>query len=408
MNIQAPITNEVIANGIQHTVTEAFKVDHTRGERDGTVSSQWFSRPADQRFLSMTALAQAVHGRSKDAKAFTINTSDIRVSARSDNPESLRLEFDTRGHAHNGQHSVAPNNWSFGQLASLAKAPAGYLRQLPAALAGINLQYGLANTREEVKAYFNETTGELMAATGPDYGRVPDLALVNAVMQIVGNGTGDTRWKIPGVMDWSEGTYNPFVNPTTDTTTLYASDRDVFGFLVDDTHPIEVGKLADGSPDLLFRGFYFWNSEVGSKTLGADCFYLRGVCQNRNLWGVENQTRLSIRHSKNAPRRFASEISPALIDFTNQAVAPVVRKVADAKAAVVARNDDERVQFLAARKFSKPQIADILDTVLREEGKAAESIWDMVQGITAVARNDKHTDSRLAMERIGGGLMAKV
>jgi hypothetical protein len=34
--------------------------------------------------------------------------------------------------------------------------------------------------------------------------------------------------------------------------------------------------------------FYCWNSEVGSKTLGIASFYLRAVCMNRNLWGVEN------------------------------------------------------------------------------------------------------------------------
>lgn len=48
------------------------------------------------------------------------------------------------------------------------------------------------------------------------------------------NGTGDTRWKVPGVLDWSTGVYNPRVDITKDTTTLYASDRDVFLFLVDD------------------------------------------------------------------------------------------------------------------------------------------------------------------------------
>jgi len=89
---------------------------------------------------------------------------------------------------------------------------------------------------------------------------------------------------VPGVLDWATSTYNPHVDVTTETTTLYASDRDVFLFLVDDTHPIEAGKLADGSPDLFFRGFYAWNSEVGSKTLGIASFYLRAVCQNRNLW----------------------------------------------------------------------------------------------------------------------------
>jgi hypothetical protein len=35
--------------------------------------------------------------------------------------------------------------------------------------------------------------------TGPDYGRIWDHELIAAVMKIAGNGTGDTRWKAPGV-----------------------------------------------------------------------------------------------------------------------------------------------------------------------------------------------------------------
>ena len=100
--------------------------------------------------------------------------------------------------------------------------------------------------------------------TGPD-GRIWDHELVAAVMKIAGNGVGDTRWKVPGVLDWATMTHNPFVDVTKDTTTLYASDRDVFLFLVDDTNPIEAGRLADGSPDLFFRGFHCWNSEVHAR-----------------------------------------------------------------------------------------------------------------------------------------------
>lgn len=70
-------------------------------------------------------------------------------------------------------------------------------------------------------------------------------------------------------------THNPYVDVTKDTTTLYASDRDIFLFLVDDTHPIEAGRLPNGEPELFFRGFYAWNSEVGSTTLGIATFYLR-------------------------------------------------------------------------------------------------------------------------------------
>lgn len=111
--------------------------------------------------------------------------------------------------------------------------------------------------------------------------------------------------------------YNPHVDVSQDTTTLYASDRDVFIFLVDDLNPIEAGTLPSGEPDLYFRGFYAWNSEVGSTTLGVATFYLRAVCMNRNLWGVENLQEIRIRHSKFAARRFAHEAAPALTHFAD-------------------------------------------------------------------------------------------
>jgi len=107
---------------------------------------------------------------------------------------------------------IAPTHWSFGQLSSLVGAPAAYLRQLPAPLAGINLQYGLTNHRAEQIKTMEVVNGrtELRAVTGPDYGRIYDHELVSAVQRIAGNGTGDTRWKVPGVLDWSTGISNHF------------------------------------------------------------------------------------------------------------------------------------------------------------------------------------------------------
>lgn len=107
--------------------------------------------------------------------------------------------------------------------------------------------------------------------------------------------------------------YNPRVDITTDTKTLYASDRDVFIFLVDDLNPIEAGRLSDGSPDLYFRGFYCWNSDVGAKTLGMASFYLRAVCQNRNLWGVEDFEEIATRRGVNPDGYCNSKDRPVVL-----------------------------------------------------------------------------------------------
>ena len=375
-------------------VSSGFRVDVSRGERVGRVSSEWFARPDDERYLSLTDLYNAVRRRADRAQARTVESRAVKVEASRDNTERLALLVPGR------DEPVAPTHWSFGQLCGLVGAPSSYMRQLPAPLAGINLQHGLLSHRAELLKTLESDDGrvELRAVTGPDYGRIWDHELVAAVIDIAGNGTGDTMWKVPGVLDWATMTHNPFVDITKDTTTLYASDRDVFLFLVDDTHPIEAGRLADGSPDLYFRGFYCWNSEVGSKTLGIASFYLRAVCMNRNLWGVENFEEITIRHSKFAAQRFTHEAAPALTSFPNSSPALFIAGIKAARERIVARSDEDRESFLRKRGFSKSETAKIIETVLSEEHRKPESIFDFVQGITALARSKTHQDTRLELE----------
>lgn len=380
-----------------------YKVDISRGRNISRVSSEWFSRPDDERFLSLPDLYHRVHARAEAATTRVVESRTVRVFARSDEPERLTLAVPGR------DEPVAPTNWSFGQLCSLVGAPASYLRTLPAALAGINMQHGLIDHRGEQVKLLETSDGraELRAVTGPDYGRIWDHELVSAVMRVAGNGTGDTRWKVPGVLDWSTMHYNPHVDVSRDTTTLYASDRDVFLFLVDDTHPIEAGKLPNGDPDLFFRGFYCWNSEVGSKALGIATFYLRAVCMNRNLWGVENFQEINIRHSKFAANRFAHQAEPALAHFADSSPARFIDGIKTARERIVARTDEDRASFLRNRGFSRSDTQQIIARVLGEEGHPPASLYDFVNGITAVARTKSHQDSRLELEGKARGLLKR-
>jgi hypothetical protein len=384
-------------------VSGAYKVDISQGRNIGRVSSEWYSRPDDEKFLSLNDLYDNVRRRADRARTRVVESRDIRVEASMDNAE--RLSLIVPGEA----EPIAPTNWSFGQLCSLVGAPASYLRYLPASLAGINLQHGLLSHRGEQVKLLNTHEGrsELRAVTGPDYGRIWDHELVAAVMKIAGNGVSDTRWKVPGVLDWGSMRYNPHVDITRETTTLYASDRDVFLFLVDDTHPIEAGKLPNGEPDLFFRGFYCWNSEVGSKTLGIATFYLRAVCMNRNLWGVENFEEISIRHSKFAANRFAHEAAPALETFADSSAMSFVEGIKTARGRIVARSDEDRETFLRKHGFSKTDTAKIIQSVIAEEGHPPASLFDFVQGITAHARARSNQDTRLEIEGKARKLFAK-
>ncbi len=64
--------NTMISNS--RPTSAGFKVDISRGERIGRVSSEWFSRPDDERYLSLSDLHRAVSARTERARVHTFET----------------------------------------------------------------------------------------------------------------------------------------------------------------------------------------------------------------------------------------------------------------------------------------------------------------------------------------------
>jgi hypothetical protein len=388
------------------TVNGAFKVANIGGgEARMELSRQWMARPHDQRFLNLSDLQAHVLARAERCKELRSQNKAIELLAP--DPTTLADTHLLTIGLPDGTE-VAPTNWAFGQLAGLAGAPAGYLRTLPSQIVADSLNYGLRVSRktEELKAFYDPDS--LRAATGPDYGRIYDHEVVAAVMQVAGNGTGDTRWKVPGVMDWRTMIYDPRAPITPASTTLFASDRDVFLFLVDDLHPIVIGKTKTGEDDIVFRGFYITQSEVGSSALRLAVFYLRAICCNRILWGVEGFEEMTIRHTKSAPARFVEMARPALEAFSTGSVATFTEGVEKARAAIVAKDEEEAIEFLRERSFSRKRAVEMLTQFHDDEGKPARNAWDIAQAITANAQTVPYQDERFGMEQIAGRVLDKV
>lgn len=379
-----------------------FKVNPNAGEHRGDVSMQWMRRPADQRFLDLNELHAYKHKFYHDAfeqryktREFEILSPEIKAA---EDMHKLTVGLTVDRGSIKDVRELAPTHQAFGQLASLAKAPASFLRELPSPMVTDVLNWRLQNAREveEIKMYGGDT--ELYAATGPDYGRIPDYQVIDAIRQVAGSGRGEHRWKIPGVLDWRTNMYNPEAPVTKDSTTLYASDRDMFVFLVDDRNPIEVGKLPSGEPDLMFRGFYIQNSEMGSRALKLAAFYLRAVCMNRNLWGVEGFEDLTIRHTRLAPDRWLQQAVPALKAYADGSEQKLLAGVKAAKSTRLADDHEGAVAFLTNRKFSMARAKAILEVGEKQEQEPPRTVWDMAQALTAYARDIPNTDDRLNVE----------
>lgn len=353
-------------------------------------SREWATRPDDQRYTTLADLKAAVMQRKRECWTATPETSELRVLPDGQNDLAITVYDPTKGE----QRNLTPTNWSFSQLAGYAGAPGSYLRKLPAELAAINLQWGLEHAPQRDDALvLAQSNGDnrLRAMTSTSYGRIWDHDVVEAVEKV----NGDGRWQVPAA---SYTTTNP-----KRATTLYASDRDVFLFLVDPKNPIEVGG------EQLFRGFYTWNSEVGSAVFGLCTFLYRYVCDNRIIWGATNVQELRIRHTGGAPERFAYEGWKYLRRYADEATAGIAQGIKAAQALdlntkINTGKGDTVQSWLQSRGFTKAQAQASVETATAEQGQA-RSLWDIVNGVTAYARSVSHTDERVQLEAKAGKLM---
>lgn len=352
-------------------------------------SHQWATRPADQRFVSLIELRDHCAGVRRHSHAKVLSTRAIQAAPLSGDSKALVL-VGPDGNAANVSH------WSFGQLCQRAEAPAGYLRTLPAELAADNINYGLKRRDVEDVGILlgrdDSSAALVRAITGPTYGRIWNAEIADALVARFGDGiTGSFR--VPG--EWGKR-----VEVTKDNTTLYASDRDMFVFLADEDHRIEVPNRRDGKSGAMARGFFVSNSEVGAGTLSVATFLFDYVCGNRIVWGAHDFAEIKIRHTAGAPDRWMEEVAPAIRAYASSSTASVTRAIADAKAKRI-----EDVDAFLATRFTKSQVSGIKAAHLADESRPIESLWDATTGVTAYARGVEYQDARVDLERKGGAIL---
>ena len=348
-------------------------------------SQQWATRPDDERFCSLTELQSYVNLQRERSRGKVVSSRSIQAVPTSDN----------KGIVINGAFDEAvPTNWSFGQLSSLAGAPAGYLRKLPSPIAADCINYGLYKRDIEDVGVLLHENGEhsARAFTGPNYGRVWNKGIVDQLVDRFGDGiTGD--FKVPGE-------FGKDVVVTKSNTTLYASDRDLFVFLADEKNRIELPNRRDGKTGTLARGFFVTNSEVGGGVLGISTFVFDYACSNRIVWGAQQVSELRIRHTSSAPDRFIEEVTPAIEQYAQSSATGIVQAIEDARAKRLDNVDD----FLAKR-FGKKFGDELRVRHFQEENRPIENLWDVATAVTAKARDIKWQDERVSLERQAGAVL---
>lgn len=347
---------------------------------------QWSTRPADERYTSLHAMESHFETQRSQSRAVTVSTRQISLQP----VESKGLQLVSEA-----GHAFAPTNWAFGQLAQLAESPAGYLRTLPAPIAADCLNYGLQFKRDiEDVGLLLYKNGEsvLKAATGPRYGRIWNADILRSLTGRFGDGvTGE--WRVPGE-------FGQAVQVTEANTTLFAGDRDMFVFLANEDNRIELPNRRNGQSGSMARGFFVWNSEVGSATFGFSTFLFDYVCCNRIVWGAENVQEIKIRHTASAPDKWMAEIAPALHTYAQASTAGVVQLIEDARS----KRLDDVDAFLAGR-FGSRTVDSLKAIHMLEESRPIETLWDVSTAVTAKARSIPFQNERVELERKAGEIL---
>lgn len=342
-------------------------------------------REDDQRFTGLDGVLSTLTNETSRSRSFNVKTSQFKAVG-----SAGAVRFQISGDV--PTDVVHPTHWSFGQVCGAADAPSMFLRDLPGALAADCINFGLKSREQDLGLYVMKANGgpgapwTLRAATAPSYGRIMSTELVQTIIDLGG------PWQVPTPLKGgAKG----------EQTTHTISDRDVFLFLVDETNPIEVGKR------LFYRGFYVWNSEVGSRSIGLRTFLYSAICSNRMVMGMRKSEVTRISHTAKAPEKWKETLRPVLESYTaGDTTAGIVATIKKAQAAKIGGGDPVVVrEFLHRRRISLPNIDAMLKQHLQDEGRPVVTRWDAAQAITAWARSNPHSNRRISLERRAGAIL---
>lgn len=348
-------------------------------------SRQWAERPPDERYSSLAELHAAVtQVREQAREATSVPYSTLRTQAEGE--EVLLV----------GKANVPSRmtNWAFGQLATRVGAPASYLRELPPTLAVQNLNYGLANRAAEMgkaNLLLHSNGGHLVRAfTGPDYTRIWNSDITSRLIRLA---EAQPQWQpAPAAFDGSRG--------------LYASDHDLFAFLVDNGRRIFEADPNGG----LSRGFFVSNSEVGAKSFWIMTFFYNYICGNHMVWGAKGVRELRIRHVGNADYRAFAQLSIELRKYAEGSAAEDEAKITRARSYALGSAKDEVLDALFGLRglqVSRKLLAESYDKAeLHTEWYGSpRTAWGMANGMTEIARDLPYADKRVELERAAGRVL---
>ncbi len=373
-------------------------------------STQWASRPDDERFWDLEELFNKTSDYRERSVQTQLKIKDCHLVAHEDtlklrNPAGSRLaEF---------------THFSFGQLSRMAGAPSEYLRTLPPQLAAQNLNQSLSTATLPSQQTLLLRNGshplQLQAITTDKYQRLWNNQVAHWLLSI------GPHWQPPP--SWPVG---PSYQGRTRTVTeaqvhassivklrpgdiiapsgIYASDHDMFCFLIHNDRHYDVG-----SGETLGKGFFVQNSEVGDCSFKLVLFYFDYVCGNHIVWGARGVTEFSSRHIGEKffqkVARLYQEIEKATETTSDEDLARLRRT----KNILIADKPEDVIEFVADRTTLPVSFVrrghEIATLTADSHHASPNSVWGMFSGLTRASQVGQ-ADKRDRYDRLSAKLLS--
>ena len=182
-------------------------------------------------------------------------------------------------------------------------------------------------------------------------------------------------------------------------TGLYGGEQDMFCFLIDPTGWTEING-ASFAP-----GFFIWNSEVGSRSVGVETFWYQSVCQNHIVWDAVEIIEFTRKHTANVHDALNNirQIIEALVakrDARRDRFAEVIKTAMQTELGTEA----EEVQKVLSQNGITRTLAKEAISIAQTQGRL--TIFSMVDALTRIAGKIVNAGERVDVDQKAGRLLA--
>ncbi len=373
-------------------------------------SMQWANRPDDERFENMGALLAQMN-------QWRAHASEVKVPTKA---LTIRAEAVPNGKVE--PMLIGPNgggmrftHYGFGQFARMIGAPSDYLRSLPSDLASQAMAHGLANadkSGDSVILMHSNGTRSLRAITSERYTRVWNADVAEWAGNLGAN------WQVPPARPARPGQKGTRVATQDDIlhgrafgskagglsinvgdmiapAGLYASDHDMFIFMVDQTRPVVVGN------EVLYRGFFMENNEVGAGSLKLTMFLYDTVCGNHIVWGAQKVVEYRIRHMGEKVQNRFTEAKQGMIAASETSDAGDMALIQRAMAFNLGTTKEAVMVATQGAGLSKRLSEQAYVTAVEFEDVhgSPNTAWGQMSALTRLSQATGYADDRDAMDR---------